>query len=217
MDDFEKMWRQKILNQIDQYVNEQTALRINQIHIDSPVDYSKELISTLKKETVDQQIQKLFINNACHIPHHKLDEAKEVYKKTHSLAKTREILELSFLKDIIVTKNLSKEQAKMIIENGWGLAGIKKDETIIATKIPSKFHQYMNETDPLKKKYYYCHCPRIRENLLNGADLDSIYCYCGGGFYVDIWEYITDKKVSIKTTKSLFDGDDVCQFAISFD
>ena len=105
----------------------------------------------------------------------------------------------------------------MIIEKGWGLAGIKQDDTIIATKIPSKFHQYMDETDPLKKKYYYYHCPRIRENLLNGADLDSIYCNCGGGFYVDIWIYITGKKVSIKITKSLFDGDDVCQFVISFD
>lgn len=217
MNDFEKMWREKILNNIDQYVDESTVEKVNQIDIESPVAYSKALISTLKKETLDEQIKKLFIDNACHIPHHKLDEAKEVYTKNQSLSKTREVLELSFLKDIIIYKNLSKEQAKMIIKNGWGLAGIQENDTIIATKIPSMFHQYMDETDSLKKKYYYCHCPRIRENLLNGADLDSIYCNCGGGFYVDIWEYITGKKVSIKTTKSLFEGDDVCQFIISFD
>ncbi|BCR35747.1 hypothetical protein [Mariniplasma anaerobium] len=216
MDDFEKMWREKILKHIDQYVNKKTGQKVSQIEIDSPIEYSKTLISTLKKETVDEQIQKLFIDNACHIPHHKLDEAKKVYSDTQSLSKTREALELSFLKDIIIDKNLSKKQAKMIIENGWGLAGIQQDDTIIATKIPSKFHQYMNETDPLKKKYFYCHCPRVRENLLNGADLDSIYCNCGGGFYVDIWTYITGKDVSIKTSKSLFDGDDVCQFVISF-
>jgi hypothetical protein len=217
MDNFEKMWREKIVNHINQYVNENTAKKVSQIHIDSPIDYSKELISTLKKETVDEQIKKLFIDNACHIPHHKLDEAKEIYTKTKDLSRTREVLELSFLKDIIIQKSLSKEQAKMIIKNGWGLAGIQEKDTIIATKIPSKFHEYMNETDPLKKKYYYCHCPRIRENLLLGADLDSIYCNCGGGFYVDIWEYITGKKISIKTTKSLFESDDVCQFIISFD
>lgn len=217
MDDFEKMWRQKILSHIDQYVDDKTAKKISNIKIKAPIDYSKALISTLKKNTVDEQIQKLFIDNACHIPHQNLDEAKKVYQKTHSLSKTRETLELSFLKDIIIQKKLTKEQAKMIIKNGWGLAGIQQDDTIIATKIPSKFHQYMNETDILKKKYYYCHCPRIRENLLNGADIDSIYCNCGGGFYVDIWKYITGKNISIKTSKSLFDGDDICQFVISFD
>ena len=58
MDDFEKMWRQKILNHIDQYVNKNTGQKVSQIEIDSPIDYSKALISTLKKETVDEQILK---------------------------------------------------------------------------------------------------------------------------------------------------------------
>lgn len=215
MERFENQWRSKIQKNTEKYTNEKTLSNVKKLDFDDQIEYTKELIHTLKTSTLDEKIQAIFCKSACHIPHEKLEAAKLVYKKTNSIEATRLILEEDFKKDIKEYKNLTDEQVAMIIKRGWGLAGVLKDDKITATKIPSKFHEYFLEEDPIKKKYYYCHCPRIRHAFTEGKDIDSIYCNCGGGFYQDVWEYITEKEVDIHITKSLFDGDDVCQFEIS--
>lgn len=216
MDTFEKNWRKKILHNTKKNCNSKAHKSLEVIQEADSVLYSKEVIQVLRATTLEDKIKRIFCNSACHIPHQKLDRAKQVYEKTKSISKTRQVLEDDFKIDIKKYKKLSDEQVTTIIENGWGLAGIQKFDNIIATKIPSMFHEYFSETDEKKKKFYYCHCPRIRKNLLDTADIDSIYCNCGGGFYSDIWEYITGSPVEITVLKNLFDGDDVCQFLISF-
>lgn len=215
MKTFESMWRQKIVTNTKLSTNHHIAEDIQTISVEDEVLYSKELISKLRQHTQDTTIAKIFCNSACHMPHNKLEEVKRVYQETQDIKRTRNALEDMFIVDIKQYKNLSDSQINDIISKGWGAAGLYKDGHIIATKIPSKFHEYFNETDQKMKKYYYCHCPRVRKELLNNSDLDSIYCNCGGGFYKDIWEYITGSEVSITVLKNLFDGDDVCQFRIT--
>ena len=149
------------------------------------------------------------------MPHDKLVGVKAVYQKTKSLKEAHKELLTQFKKDVKAYKKMSNEQVNDIIRKGWGAAGILQGNKIIATKIPSMFHEYLEEEDSVKKKYYYCHCPRVRKELLNDSDIDSIYCNCGGGFYKDMWEYITGKSIDIKIIKNLFDGDEVCQFEIT--
>lgn len=213
MNDFEKMWRNKILSNTSKEDIE-LAEMISKLEIEDPILYSKVLIKALKEELIDEKIASIFCKSACHMPHSKLTSVKETYKKTNSLKEAHKALLDVFKKDIKEYKKISDKQLTDILNKGWGAAGILIDDTIIATKIPSMFHEYFDETDITKKKYYYCHCPRVRKELLNNSDIDSIYCNCGGGFYSDIWEYITDKEVEIKVTKNLFDGDEVCQFTI---
>lgn len=216
MNHFENSWRKKIIINTKETCSSEVLSVVNSISINNPVKYTNKLIATLKNKTLEEKIKDIFIRSACHIPHEKLDNAKEIFMQTNSISKTRQLLEDEFKVDIKKYKNLSDDQVNMIIKNGWGLAGIQRFDKIIATKIPSMFHEYFTEEDKTKKKYYYCHCPRIRAELLQESSIDSIYCNCGGGFYVDIWEYITGRKVDITVLKNLFDGDDVCQFLISF-
>ena len=216
MNDFEKLWRNKISHYTEQTTDKTLRQELDMISDEDPVDYSRSIIKCLKAKTSKQNVKDIFACSACHLPHVKLEEAKNAFQETHSISKARMILEESFKADIKFYKNLTDSQVQDIIEKGWGLAGVLKDNKIIATKIPSMFHEYFNETDEVKKKYYYCHCPRVRKELLANKDLDSIYCYCGGGFYKDVWEYITDKPVQIKVLKTLFHGHDTCQFEISF-
>lgn len=216
MKEFEKMWRSKIQKNTLKNTNPNLHNEVLTIEQEDPIKYSKELIARLKDKTIDEKIKNIFCQSACHIPHSKLESAKAVYEETGSVEEARKELERSFKIDIKEYKNLSDQQVNMIIEKGWGLAGVMDGDTIIATKIPSMFHEYFNETNPLKKKYYYCHCPRVRKAFTDQDTIDSIYCNCGGGFYQDVWEYITGKEVSLDIRKSLFDQDDVCQFQISF-
>lgn len=216
MNEFDKLWRTKVAYYTEQITNNEIKNKIKRISDDDSVEYSRKLIKELRSLTNEKNIKNIFACSACNLPHVKLHEAKTIYDKTHSISEAREALEKSFKKDIKLYKNLTDNQVDEIISKGWGLAGIIQDNKIIATKIPSMFHEYFKETDPIKKKYYYCHCPRVRKELLKNSDLDSIYCNCGGGFYKDVWEYITSKPVEINILKNLFDGYDTCQFEISF-
>mgnify|MGYP002639737823 CR=1 FL=1 len=214
MDYFEDMWRKKIKKNVKDIVSVSDSTLISNIDASDPIPYTKELINTLKENTIEDKIKRIFCKSACHIPHEKLESAKLVYEDTNSIESARLVLESSFRKDIKEYKNLTDSQVQLILNRGWGLAGKLIDGKIIATKIPSKFHEYFLEEDTQKKKYYYCHCPRVRDAFLENDSIDSIYCNCGGGFYQDVWEYITGKEVNINLLKSLFDGDQVCQFEI---
>lgn len=216
MERFENMWRNKILKHTEEVTTQEVKNTIKKIDVEDPILYTNELIHSLKSTTVDDKIKSIFCKSACHIPHEKLETAKLVYEKTNSIESARLALEEDFKQDIKAYKNLTDEQVSLILKRGWGLAGSMDNGSIIATKIPSKFHEYFLEEDSIKKKYYYCHCPRIRKAFTDQETIDSIYCNCGGGFYQDVWEYITGKEVHIELLKSLFEGHDVCQFKITF-
>ena len=74
--------------------------------------------------------------------------------------------------------------------------------------------KYMQETDPEKRRQYYCHCPRVRDALENGETISPTYCYCGAGFYRAIWEEILQKPVEVEVLESVLDGGEVCKIAI---
>ena len=215
MNDFEKQWRGKIIKNTKIYGNNKIEKMIIDLNEADEVTYSQQLIRKLRENLLEDKIKSIFCKSACHMPHENLEKARNTYKRTKNLAQTHKSLEETFKVDIKKYKNLNDSQVNDIVSKGFGAAGVIVDGKMIATKIPSSFHEYFAEKDNAKKKFYYCHCPRVRQELLNKSDIDSIYCNCGGGFYQDIWEYITGKEVNIKVLQNLFDGNDVCQFEIT--
>jgi predicted hydrocarbon binding protein len=103
-----------------------------------------------------------------------------------------------------------------IVSKGWGLAGIRDGDNIIATKIPKSGYlvDYMNETDPEARRQLYCHCPRIRDVLKSPETISTTYCYCGAGYYKGIWEEILQQPVEVELLESVLRGDPVCKVAI---
>jgi len=111
---------------------------------------------------------------------------------------------------------LAYEESGDVVSNGWGSAGVRVGDTIVATKIPKSGYliQYMNEPDPEKKRALYCHCPRIRDVLKTSQTIPPIYCYCGAGFYKGMWEEILQEPVEVELLESVLKGDDVCKVAV---
>jgi len=61
----------------------------------------------------------------------------------------------------------------------------------------------------------YCHCPRVRELIITGGEsFSTTYCYCGAGFYKEIWEHILQRPVRVEVLESVLGGDDLCRIAI---
>ena len=62
-----------------------------------------------------------------------------------------------------------------------------------------------------EKRRAYCHCNMIKNHL---DEMNATFCYCGAGWYRQLWEGILERPVRIELVKSLVKGDDVCQVAI---
>jgi len=153
---------------------------------------------------------------ACQYPKSDLQEIREQYQATKDINLVHQMLQDQFESFLRDTLELSEELIEEIVSRGWGSAGIRRGDTIIATKIPKSGYlvEYMKETDPEKKRRYYCHCPRVREIIKTSGTISVTYCYCGAGFYKGIWEEILQKSVEVEVLESVLKGDEVCKIAV---
>ena len=117
---------------------------------------------------------------------------------------------------LFFTQKITPEVIEYIkSQEGMTEAGKREGEKVFMTKIPYDTKNYLSETNPKKKKYYYCHCPWMREALLKEEKpVDAIWCNCSGGYYKNFWEAVLDQPVTIELLESVIKGDDVCKFAL---
>ncbi|MBN1922492.1 MAG: hypothetical protein JW892_14690 [Anaerolineae bacterium] len=92
--------------------------------------------------------------------------------------------------------------------------GVRVGEIVYETKIPFLTKEYLAETDPTLKRYYFCHCPWAREAVKSGATVTPIFCNCSAGFHKKPWEAALGQKIQVDVLESVLRGDDRCRFAI---
>lgn len=92
--------------------------------------------------------------------------------------------------------------------------GLRKDDKIFVTKIPYNAISYLKEKDGKLKRYYYCHCPWVREGIKSDTKVPSTFCYCSAAFEKRLWDVIFGESVKIDVIDSVLRGDMVCRFAI---
>lgn len=213
---FEKQWLDKLQNGLKQIDKGNLFLELTKDKEDQPlVEWTDTLMKMLKVNLSQEEINKVMTGCACVTPKHNLEHIRLEYAKTKDLKKVHTMLQETFEKFIKQYKNLDEKQMKFLRKNGWGMAGNLEGNMIISTKIPKEFHKYFQTSEAQKKKYYYCHCPRIRNLFLSNEKTPDVnYCYCGAGFYKDLWEYILQKKICVEIIESLMKGDEVCKIAI---
>jgi hypothetical protein len=59
--------------------------------------------------------------------------------------------------------------------------GRREGENIYISKIPYNAERYLAESDPRIKRYYACHCPLVRQALLDGRPVAPEVCHCSLG------------------------------------
>ena len=75
--------------------------------------------------------------------------------------------------------------------------------------------EYLATTDPVLKRYYYCHCPWAREAIKAGnVHLTATFCNCSGGFHKKPFEAAFGQSLKVEVLESAIKGDMRCRFAI---
>lgn len=222
--DFERSWLSKLSSCLDKIVGEDTRKKILQgsekltsdSHSDEIIEWTRQAMDRLDALVDEEKRIEIMTGCACWYPESELREIRDGYVKTKDIGVAHKMLKdkfVSFLKNDLA---LEDELVEDIMNRGWGLAGVRKGNTIIATKMPKSgnLEEYLGETDREKRRKLYCHCPRIREATGSNAKISPTYCYCGAGFYKGIWEYILQQPVKVESLETVLRGDDTCKVTI---
>jgi hypothetical protein len=222
--DFEKSWISKFSNCLDEIAGSKIRKKVlkgseklsSNSSPDEIIDWTRYAMDRLDALVDENKRIEIMTGCACRYPESDLDDIRKSYEETGNIEQVHGMLKEKFISFLKNTLGLDDQLVKEIINRGWGLAGIRKGDTIIATKIPKSDNlvEYINETDPEKRRALYCHCPRIREVIGSKIKISPTYCYCGAGFYKGIWEYILQQLVKVELLESVLRGDDVCRIVI---
>jgi len=68
--------------------------------------------------------------------------------------------------------------------------------------------------DPVMKRYHACFCSMVRDAIRTGEPVSEAFCNCSGGWFVQMWQAILDRRLRIDVVESVLRGDDRCLFAI---
>jgi hypothetical protein len=117
-------------------------------------------------------------------------------------------------KTLYFTQEIDKNVLEYVRRTPTCQNGVRKGDVIYVTKIPYMAQKYLHETDPKMKRYYYCHCPWVRESMISGVEISPNFCYCSAGFEKRPWDVIFDQPVKADVVQSVLRGDLVCEFAI---
>ena len=222
--DFERFWLAKFSSCLDEFAGVQIRKEVmkgcrelsSRSSGSEVIDWTMGAMERLDSLVDEEGRKKVMTGCACQYPKSDLQEIREQYQATKDINLVHQMLQDQFESFLRDTLELSEELIEEIVSRGWGSAGIRRGDTIIATKIPKSGYlvEYMKETDPEKKRRYYCHCPRVREIIKTSGTISVTYCYCGAGFYKGIWEEILQKSVEVEVLESVLKGDEVCKIAV---
>lgn len=222
--DFEKRWVAKFSDCLGRSAGEEVRKKVLQgsERITSRssgkeiIEWTRQAMDRLDALVDEEKRIEIMTGCACRYPESDLREIRDGYVKTKDIRAAHRMLRDRFLSFLKNTLGLEDDSVEDIMNRGWGLAGVRKGNTIIATKIPKSGNlvKYLEETDREKRRALYCHCPRIREAIGSDTKLSPTYCYCGAGFYKGVWEYILQQPVKVELLELVLKGDEVCKVAI---
>jgi len=222
--DFERYWLDKFTGCLGAAADEAVRKEIlqgsdgltDQTNRWEVIAWSRSAMERLEAALERDRAEQVMTGCACQYPKEDLQDLRAIYEQTGDIEQVHGLLQDRFERLLRETLDLEDRWVGEILSNGWGLAGIRDGNSIIATKIPKSGYlvEYMHEINPDVKRQYYCHCPRVRSALALGESLPGLYCYCGAGYYQGIWETITGKPVQVEVLESVLQGGDVCKVMI---
>lgn len=220
--DFERRWRNKFSKALDDVVGDDARRKVmegdegltEESSSKEVIEWTQKAMNRLEKLTNEKERIEVMTECACQYPRERLEHIRKRYAETGDLQLVHGMLQEQFLTTTKDFLGLDEEQLENIERWGWGVAGMLKGNTIIATKMPFEFRKYFEAASPEEKRYRFCHCQTIRGIIMKGEIFPVTYCYCGAGFYKGIWEHILQRPVKVEVLESVLKGDDVCRIAI---
>jgi len=168
---------------------------------DSPEEIRSWVMSAVERldEIVEDPQQRACILQDCahRYPRVQLDRMRAVYDELGDLR--------TFIDRLAEDKALFPAKIWMD-EDGGPIAYIHRS---IANR-----EAYDATDDPLEKRFHACFCIMVKDAILTGERVSADFCNCSGGWFVQMWEAILDRRLRIDVLESVLQGHDRCLFAV---
>ncbi|MBN1858413.1 GyrI-like domain-containing protein [Candidatus Bipolaricaulota bacterium] len=149
----------------------------------------------------DEQTRACVLNHcAHHYPRIELDRMRAVYEEIGDLS--------AFIDRLAADKALFP--ARIWVESYDGQPAAYIERCIP----PWQREAYEKAEDPKMKRYYACFCPVAREAIRRDEPLSASFCNCSGGWFVQMWEAILDRRLRVDVVDSVLEGNERCVFRV---
>jgi hypothetical protein len=135
------------------------------------------------------RVREIMIRSACPYPRDRIRELRTVYLKTRNIDR--------------VLDEMNKDP--------FYAFPARHDNIVYMTKLPRDKKTYGRALMPKSKRLAYCHCDYARAVA---GRISSEFCYCGSGWFCQLWSGILGVPVRVVMIKSVLRGDGCCTFAI---
>jgi hypothetical protein len=116
---------------------------------------------------------------------------------------------------LFFTQKITPEVVDYVRSQPLIARGQREGDMLYEVKIPHQTIEFLAESDPQRKRYYYCHCPWVKEGLKNGkANIPPTFCQCSAGFHKKRWEVVLGQRLQAEVVESVLAGDERCKIAI---
>ena len=106
---------------------------------------------------------------------------------------------------------ITGEVLEFILSDPEMEVGRRDGDKIYISKVPYNAERYLHETDPKLKRYYACHCPLVREAILQDLPVSPEVCQCSLG-HASHYLAGLGEKLKGKVLESAVKGDARCRF-----
>lgn len=116
---------------------------------------------------------------------------------------------------LFFTQAITDEVVDYVRNEPFIARGVRDGDVLYEVKIPHMTIEFLAERDEGMKRYYYCHCPWVKEALKDGdSEISPAFCSCSAGFHKKRWEVLLEQPLKAEIVESVLKGDDWCKIAI---
>lgn len=163
------------------------------------VAWAQGLMQRMDTLVTDETIRCRIMNGCAHrLPQERIDFLRQ---KLHELGNVDALLKLM-------------GEDKSMGGRSFYAAPTREGTTIIETKEPARPQAYAEAADPREKRAAACFCPIVRQAILAGVDLSATWCYCGAGWFTQLWGGIFGHEVQVDVLETVRGGSDRCVFKV---
>jgi effector-binding domain-containing protein len=200
-------WLRRLAEGLDRFAGEATREQVMEgsggLTVDSTphekAEWVKGAMERLDAAIADEETRGKVLAGCSHrFPDWRIEQMRTEYER------------LENIDELLVLMRLDKSVGGL----SWYEHPERVGNTLHVTKDPYNAERYLQATDLAEKRSWYCHCGLVRAAIGAGETISQSHCYCGAGWYQQLWEGVLGKPVKVELVRSVLQGDDCCSFAI---
>lgn len=176
------------------------------------IAFSKEVVDRMEERIDEERCKEIL---SCGLHRRSKPAIEKLRKKFERIGDLDKFLEIKQAEVLKKWSEKGEHYQDFARENPDCEFGVRRGNVIYVCKVPQQAKQYWETDDPERKRFHYCHCGWAKGSLkTDDVSISPIFCYCGAGWYRQVWEGIFNQQVKVDVVESVLGADLVCRFAV---